>query len=40
VPETSLRYDVTSLTRQLPPESDFHPPGGYKRAKNPGDAFK
>jgi hypothetical protein len=21
-------------------EHDFHPPGGYKRAKNPGDVFK
>jgi hypothetical protein len=40
MPESSLRYDVTSLARQLPPESDFHPPSGYKRATNPGDAFK
>jgi hypothetical protein len=40
LPESSLRYDLTSLERRLPPETDFHPPGGYKLAKDPGDTFK
>ena len=37
--ESSMRYDLTSLVRQVPPESDFHPPAGFKRAKNPSAAF-
>jgi hypothetical protein len=40
LPASSLRYDLTNFERRLPPESDFHPPGGYKLVKNLGDAFK
>lgn len=40
LPASSLRYELTNFERRVPPESDFHPPGGYKLVKNPGDAFK
>ena len=40
LPETSFREDLTTFERRMPPDADFHPPGGYKLVKNPGEAFK
>ncbi len=39
IPQSSLRLDLTSLTKQTPDEADFAPPSGYTRAKNIGDVL-
>ena len=39
VPQTSLRVDITQLSKQTPSDADFRPPAGFTRTQTLGDVF-
>ena len=39
IPDSAFRIDLSTLAKQVPPDSDFAVPAGYVRVTNLGDVI-